>query len=147
MARTTWSTESELNIRDYVEYAKSHVGEVHDVLYMNNHVTAGHYEIIDFIESDEPKLVYNTEWAYDYKKHEQVPTAADVGYYIIRFIDTKYYKNRTLTFKITVSVQGRDWGTNEIYKTKAIFVSTKAEETQKWLKAYRFDCIDFEVRA
>lgn len=138
-------TIDQLNINDYIEYAKSHVGEVHDLQFQTlskRAQAAGKFEILDFVESENPHFDYSF-WRF---KEAQTPDEADLGYYFVKMIDTKFYNNKIIKVPVIAYVQHCD-GASECFKTKALFISHVNAETNKTLKAYSFGILDFRSRA
>lgn len=140
-------TTPELNINEFIKYAESHVGEVHELEYQTfskRDQYAGKYEIISFEPSDDPHFTFNY-WKY---KEDDTPSGAELGYYYIRIFDSKFYNGKTIKAKVTAYVQTEErMNTGNWFKTKALFINNANEETGKRLKAYAFGIIDFKVKA
>ena len=128
---------NELNINHYVELAKSKVGLVGDLEFQSRRDGfAGHYEILEFEEHEEPHFNFSVWWL----EEDDTPNGAKVGYYIIKLTDTKFYNNKTIKCEVHAYVQD-DEGLRE-----DLYISTKNEYTGKYLKAYTFPIIDFMKR-
>lgn len=126
----------DLDINYFMELAKNHVGEVHNLefqTFSKRDQYAGKYEILDFIPAEEPKFDYS-HWSYE---EDQTPNEADLGYYMIKISDSKFYNGKTIKVHVTAYVQD-DKGI-----TKALYIWNVDENTGKRLKAYEFGIIDY----
>ena len=134
----------ELDINDYIGYAKSHIGETHDVHFKHNDMKAGEFTILDFEPLDNP------HFGYHYWKHEEdkTPDHAKLGYYFVKFNGTKWYNGKIIKTPVVAYVQSEytNEGKAEPYKTKALCIYDRNAETGKALKAYDFGILDFMSR-
>ena len=133
-------TFDELDINFYMECAKSHVGEVNNLDFQafgRRGEPAGQYEILEFIPAEAPAFTYT------YKRFEddQTPDGADLGFYMVRIFNTKFYNGKTFRVPVTAYVQDKG------HITKALHVSSVNADTGKALKAYEFPIIDWRVYA
>jgi hypothetical protein len=145
MAQYTYTIDN-LDINDFVAYAKSHVGETRELEYQTCSMygeKAGEYTIVRFEASDDPRFTYR----YRSDEEDRIPTGAELGYYYIKFSGSKWYNGKTIKCPVSAYVQDIDRKTGECFKTKALYVNTINMETGKRLKAYSFGIIDWEVRA
>lgn len=144
MMRAKRFTATELDIHDFVEYAKAHVGEKHALEfqdYKKGDQIAGYFEILDFEQDSNPEFVFH-HWR---SEEENTPDGARVGCYRVRLTGTKFYNGKTFTVPVTAYVQHERAG--YVFKTKALFVSNVPNETGKRMKAYSFGILDFNARA
>lgn len=134
-------TESELDIREFIGFAKEHVGEKNTLMFRNDFDKSGMYEILDFEEDGDPRFEYH------YWRHEEAltPDSAVLGYYKIRLTETKFYNGRTFWFPVSAYVQDNKEGW--VIKTKALYISSTPRENGKMLRAYSFPIIDFRKEA
>ena len=139
-------TEDMLNINDFIEFAKSHVGETHDVRFQSSSKwgqVAGQYTILDF-EASDPHF----EYSYWKNKDNKTPDGAKLGHYTIRFEGTKFYNGKTLKCPVTAYVQDNDRDDEDNwYITKALHIGNYDIENGKFPKAYCFKILDFKVKA
>lgn len=140
-------TVDDLNINDYLKYAEDHVGETHDLVFQTaskRGEVAGTYTIIKFEASENPHFGYHY-WKYEEAK---IPQVAELGYYYIKFEGSKFYNGKTIKCPVSAYVQSDyDGKPVKCYKTKALFINNVNADTNKRLKAYEFEIIDFRVRA
>lgn len=130
---------SELDINYFVELARSHVGEIHDLEFQSMNKCgeiAGKYEIVDFEEN-------NPRFEYEFWKNEEneTPDTAKLGYYLVKITETKFYNGKTIRVPVSAYVQDKKG------ITKALYIYNINADTGKALKAYEFGIIDFRVYA
>lgn len=130
---------NELDINYFVALAKSHIGEIHDVEFQSMSrcgEIAGKFEIIDFVED-------NAHFGYEFWKNEEneTPDTAELGYYVVKITETKFYNGKTIRVPVSAYVQ------DETGITKALYIGNINLDTGKALKAYEFGIIDFRVYA
>ena len=124
---------NELDINYFVELAKNHVGEIHDLEYQSFRAErAGKYEILEFTP-DNPHFKYSY-WRY---LEEDTPNDADLGYYLVKITESKFYNGKTIRVPVSAYVQSDD------KITKALFINNVNLDTGKTLKAYKFGILDF----
>ena len=129
---------NELNINEYVMLAQEKVGYIGEIEFQSpasyrKCENPGQFEILAFEQHENP------HFEYKFWKHEKddTPDGAVVGYYFIKFIDTKFYNNKVMKFKVSAYVQD-DKGTNS-----RLYIWNNNEETGKWLKAYQFPILNW----
>lgn len=128
---------NELDINYFVKLAESHVGEIHDLGYETDSKRgeiAGKFEILEFTP-DNPHFGYSF-WRY---KKDQTPNNAELGYYLVKITESKFYNGKTIRVPVSAYVQ------EEKGITKALFIDTLNLDTGKRLRAYSFEIIDFRV--
>lgn len=127
---------SELNINEYIMLAEEKVGFIGNMEYASTNKYgeyAGQFEILAFEHAAEPHFTYSF-WKYE---EEETPNGAVLGYFFIRLFDTKFYNNKTIKAEVHAYVQ------NEEGANSRLFISTKNEDTGKYLKAYQFPILNW----
>ena len=139
---------NELDINYFVELAKSHVGEIHDLEFQTHSKrgeAAGKYEILSFTEEN-PHFTMH----YFRNKGDDTPDGADLGYYTIRITESKFYNGKVIRVPVQAYVQAKDrinLADGEYHITKALFINNVNLDTGKSLKAYEFGIIDWNIFA
>ena len=124
---------NQLDINYFVALAESHVGEVHDLDYQSSRSDyAGKYEILDFTP-DNPHFTYD-HWT---NRENDTPDGAKLGYYLVKFSETKFYNGKSIRVPVSAYVQEDD------KITKALFINNVNLDTGKTLRAYEFSILDF----
>lgn len=123
----------ELDINYYVELAKREIGKTHDVKYESDYrKKAGEFTVLSF-EEENPAFTYN--WIQH--KEDDTPDGAELGYYRVRINNTKFYNGKEIRVRVKAYVQDYK-GLND-----HLFISTKDENTGKWLRAYTFPILNW----
>lgn len=83
------------NIEQYTEQASNIVGKIFEVYYKNstskNRIPVGKIEVIDFLKNENIEINMTNSFTEN---------TADLGYAIIKFIDTKMYNGKVKKVKV-----------------------------------------------
>lgn len=126
---------NELDINYFVKLAESHVGEIHDLKYQSDSKygeIAGKFEILEFVP-DNPRFDYS-HWT---TRENETPDHAELGYYLVKITESKFYNGKTIRVPVSAYVQEHD------KITKALFINNVNLDTGKGLRAYSFGILDF----
>ncbi|MGN0950117.1 MAG: hypothetical protein ACI4OH_05170 [Mitsuokella sp.] len=134
--------ESELNLEDYLNSAREKVGKTYPLEYLSRSKQgqkAGEFEILAFEEKN-AHWFYNDvfdHWDGEKNYYIEVVHGAKLGFYTIKFHNTKFYKEKTMRFPVWGFVESRGKG-------DFLRIWANIDGTDKRLRAYDFPSLDLE---
>ena len=126
---------SEVNLAKYMDMIKSKVGNTYELEFQSSRrsgESAGKFEIISFT----PGEIEITLDGYYAGKGEEVVDSVKLGKYSIKFIDTKFYKNKVVDFPCKVY-----FGLKHREEDAKVYIENVNMETGKYIRAYDFGFI------